>query len=288
MSRHTHTTSSILLTLVAGVLAFCASAAQAALYKVGADGACDYSTIAEAVAAAEANSSDPVDGIHIASNQDYTQQAITIYANSKAIEITGGFADCSQTASTGRTIIRGGNINGGGATNSVFRITANSFSAVRLDSLTIQGGNAAGSNKGGGIYFKGSPNGTLELDHCTVTQNTAGYGGGIYVEGVGTGNAGILMVGEDVDIVGNTARFDGGGIVIDGASLVMNQPDSYIANNHAPNGYGGGLLVLAAREYSVAYVGSSGFGNAGTIIDEVPNGNVVGGDPGRFLGFSVR
>lgn len=30
------------------------------------------------------------------------------------------------------------------------------------------------------------------------------------------------------------------------------------------------------------------FGNAGTIIDEVPNGNVVGGDPGRFLGFSVR
>lgn len=30
------------------------------------------------------------------------------------------------------------------------------------------------------------------------------------------------------------------------------------------------------------------YGNAGTSIDEIPNGSVVGGEPGRFLGFSVR
>jgi predicted outer membrane repeat protein len=136
--------------------------------------------------------------------------------------------------------------------------------------VTIQGGNAQGQSRGGGIYFKG--NGTLELHHATISQNTAGFGGGIYAEA--TGDSTKLVIGEDVAIVGNTARYDGGGVVNDGATMTMTAPDSYIASNHAQGlyvddfsqyGYGGGLLILTGDHKAHTFLGSSGPGSVGTI-----------------------
>jgi hypothetical protein len=132
---------------------------------------------------------------------------------------------------------------------------------MRLSYLTIQHGDEDGSGKGGGIYFKG--NGILDLNHCSITQNIAGYGGGIYAEG--TGGETELVIGEDVSIVGNTARFDGGGVVNDGTEMTMTQPDSYIATNHAPNGYGGGLYVRGDDRKAYTYLGSTGLGTLGPI-----------------------
>ena len=66
--------------------------------------------------------------------------------------------------------------------------------------------------------------------------------------------------GEDIAIDGNIARFDAGGIVNDGTEMTMTQPDSSIANNHAPNGYGGGLVVLGDNRRAHAYLGTSGLG----------------------------
>ncbi|MEO6690328.1 MAG: hypothetical protein ABIS07_17555, partial [Dokdonella sp.] len=229
--------------------------AHAAVYTVGADGACTHTTIAAAAAAAEAHPG--ADTIHVASNQDYIAQAIAFTA-SEQLDIVGGFADCSQAASNESHIVVDGV---GGATDPVFRITVNTGGLVRLSYMTIQHGEEDGSGKGGGIYFKG--NGILELNHATVTQNIAGYGGGIYAEG--TGNETELVIGEDVAIVGNTARFDGGGVVNDGTEMTMIQPDSYIASNHAPNGYGGGLYVNGNNRASYTYLGSSGLGSLGPI-----------------------
>ena len=238
-----------------------AATAHAAVYTVGGDGACNYTGISAAAAAAEAHPG--ADTINVASpdpadpNAAYTNQEIGFTA-SQELDIVGGFANCSQAASSGsHTIIDGA----GGVSDPVFRITVPTGGVVKLSYLTIQHGDEDGSGKGGGIYFKG--NGILELNHATVTQNTAAYGGGIYAEGTGTETE--LIIGEDVAIVGNTARLDGGGIVNDGTEMTMIQPDSYIAINHAPNGYGGGLLVRGDIRKAYTYLGTSGLGSLGAI-----------------------
>ena len=215
-----------------------ASFAHAAVYTVGSDGACTHTGIESAAAAADAHPG--ADEIHVVGTSnnlgspDYTNQAIafSVSANEQ-LDIIGGFADCSQAASTGtRTIFDGA----GGATQPVFRITVATGGLVRMTYLTIQHGDEDGSGKGGGIYFKGD--GILELNHSLINNNTAGYGGGIYAEGTGTNTE--LVIGTDVVVSLNTARFDGGGIVNDGTEMTMTQPDSAIAFNHAPDGYGGG------------------------------------------------
>lgn len=146
---------------------------------------------------------------------------------------------------------------------SVFRITVPTGGVVRMSYLTIQHGDEDGGGKGGGIYFKGD--GILELNHATVMQNTAGYGGGIYAEGTGTHTEPVI--GDDVAIVGNTARFDGGGIVNDGTEMTMTAADSYISVNHAPDGYGGGLYLRGADRKTYTYLGSTGLGGLGPIFN---------------------
>lgn len=257
--------------LLSSILA--SATAHAAVYTVGADGACNYTGIGTAAAAAEAHPG--ADTINVASpdtgdpNAAYTNQAIVITA-SQQLDIVGGFANCSQAASSGsHTVVDGA----GGVTEPVFRITVATGGLVRLSYLTIQHGDEDGSGKGGGIYFKG--NGILELQHSSVSQNIAGYGGGIYAEG--TGGETELVIGEDVAIVGNNARDDGGGVVNDGTEMSMKEPDSYIANNHAPNGYGGGLYVRGDDRKAYTYLGSTGFGYAGPIYlnDALRGGGVA-------------
>ncbi|HEU4665195.1 MAG TPA: hypothetical protein VFS55_14295 [Dokdonella sp.] len=144
----------------------------------------------------------------------------------------------------------------------MFRITIATGGLVRMTYLTIQHGDEDGSGKGGGIYFKGD--GILELDHSLITNNIASYGGGIYAEGTGTNTE--LVIGTDVAVSLNTARVDGGGIVNDGTEMTMIQPDSSIAFNHAPDGYGGGLLVTSGNRSAYTYLGTAGFGTSGAIF----------------------
>ena len=249
-----------------------AATAHAAVYTVGPDSACTFTKIADAAAAAEAHPG--ADTINIAfingdPSNAYAQQAVSISA-SQELDIVGGFADCTQAATSGSRVIIDGV---GGITDPVFRITVATGGIVRLSYLTIQHGDEDGSGKGGGIYFKG--NGILELNHVAITQNTAGSGGGIYAEG--TGDETELVIGTDVAIVGNTARFDGGGVVNDGTEMTMTQPDSYIANNHAPNGYGGGLYVRGDDRKAYTYLGSTGLGSVGPIYlnDALRGGGVA-------------
>ncbi|HEX6833347.1 MAG TPA: hypothetical protein VF132_07435 [Rudaea sp.] len=240
---------------------------HATVYTVGAG--CPYASINSAIADAETHPGP--DTIHVSHNATYNDPIVL--STAQQLDIIGGFPDCSpQSANDGvHAQIAGASL-----------ITIGAGGLVRLSYLTISGVGAATTiAKGGGIYFKGS--GTLELHHATIANNTAYFGGGVYVEGLG--DATQLVIGEDVAIVGNTARYDGGGVVNDGATVTMTAPDSYIANNHAQGlqvefaqyGFGGGLLIRSGSRKAHTFLGSSGFGNVGTIYanDAIFGGGVA-------------
>jgi len=228
-------------------------AVQAAVYTVGADGACTHSTIAAAIASAEAHAGP--DEVRIANNQAYAAQAIA-FTTSQALDLVGGYADCSQATPSGRTTLDGS----GGASAPVLRITGNTGSIVRLSNLVIRGGDEGGA-RAGGIDFSG--NGVLEVRESGIINNTGGEGGGI--RAAGTGSDAELVIGANVIISANTARFDGGGIWAAGLELTMNEPGAYIAFNEATGtlagslvvgGRGGGLFLYGGSIDGYAYIGS--------------------------------
>lgn len=239
------------------------SAAQAAIFTVGSpSGAgqpCTHGTIQSAIDAANGNPG--ADTIRLTRSLTYQPEANTINTTQE-LTIEGGYATCTQTTpDTTNTVISGA----GGAAESVFRISAATGAWIRLRRLTISGGDVPTTGLGGGIRFSG--NGILEIQDSVISSNIAGYGGGIYAEG--TGSNAELVLGANVVISNNTARYDGGGVLAQGIEMSMVDPGSWIYNNQAQGtggtGYGGGLLVRAANRPSHAYIGS-GTGIFGAIL----------------------
>ena len=62
----------------------------------------------------------------------------------------------------------------------VIRVTTGNN--LRLENLTVTGGNLV-SDVGGGVYLE---NGGLELVSCVVSNNSASYGGGVFLSGTGS------------------------------------------------------------------------------------------------------
>jgi hypothetical protein len=257
----------LLLTIVCVLI--CSHAAAVCLsfpghLRVGADPVnCQYNDIQSAInAAAEC----PVI-IDITREHTYTTQHLTI--DNKANVTLQGWGDgvtCAQIPnffggyappdSTAPLVELDGSNDGNGR---VLSITGTSNVSVR--NLTIENGSAADSFSGGGISFDGQ--GSLELTRSTVRFNNAGYGAGINVNG----NSGLASLTLDPNtlIILNTASTSGGGIRMQGNShLYALQPQTLIAYNHAPNGYGGGLEVLGPAR---ADIGSPGYGGLGVIYD---------------------
>lgn len=142
-----------------------------------------------------------------------------------------------------------------------------SMKVVTLDASSAIKSNTAPS--GGGIEFGGS--GSLELDNTRVENNTATDGGGISVDDGGT-----LTLGAGTFITFNTATGNGGGILADGAARVLAlQPNTEIAFNHAANGYGGGIDVVAPAQ---ADIGSPGFNGLAVVYgnDAKYGGGIAG------------
>lgn len=130
--------------------------------------------------------------------------------------------------------------------DSVISIQDNSN--VTLQFLTITGGASDKDQFGGGIYYKGQ--GSLTLNTTDVTQNFAGYGGGINIEGSGSG---ATLTLDRVQIAFNTAQYNGGGIRAEGTThIYMLDASSSISFNHTvgpdsidPNGgHGGGIALF--------------------------------------------
>lgn len=250
----------------AALVVLAAGSANAMVFTVGMPvgaGACTHGTIQSAIDAAEASAG--VDTVRLTRSLTYEPEANTVNT-SQELTIEGGYANCTAAADATNTVVSGN----GGVTEPVFRITANTGAIVHLRRLAIRGGDEDGSGKGGGIYFRGG--GIVVVSDSLITENTAGYGGGIYAEG--TDSATELVIGANVVISNNTARYSGGGVVVDGVEMSMLDPGSILLGNEAlgtggTGGYGGGLHIYSGNRASHAYLGSGSppfgalYGNSG-------------------------
>lgn len=241
----------------------------AAIFTVGSPvgaGQCTDGTIQSAINAAESNPG--ADTVRLTRSLTYEPEAVQINT-SQHLDVVGGFETCAQAATDNiKTTISGA----GGALEPVFRITGHTGAIITLRHLTLTNGDQDGGDYGGGIYFRGD--GVLELIESTISNSVAGYGGGIYAEGLGS-NA-ELILGADVLISNNVARYSGGGIYADGVEMTMNAPGSTIAFNEAvgvfnavtgqvEGGYGGGIQLVGGSRDGYAYIGSPGLGGLGPI-----------------------
>lgn len=248
--------------LLLGWLVLSPAVARAAIFTVGGDAACTHRSIQAALNAAQSAQVPSV--VRIARNAAYTQQAL-LASPTANLELAGGYASCTQSAADHvRTRLDGA----GGVPASVLRIVAPAGVAVIVRRLIIQRGDPAGDNAGGGIFFGGS--GTLEVHDVDFVSNVAGNGGAIYAGGAAPGAR--LVIGANVLISGNTARYSGGGVFVDGLDMTMTEPGSLITNNSAlgtaTTGYGGGVFVrsLAGRSARVR-IGSAGIGMLGAVAN---------------------
>ncbi|MEO7326899.1 MAG: hypothetical protein ABIW82_18910 [Dokdonella sp.] len=216
------------------------STARATNYWAGAG--CTYTTVQAAIDYAMAHSgSQPV--VHIATNQTYSNQALSITPGVQDhITLVGGVPNCNISVTSGNTTLNGG------AGHRV--ITVRGASSVTLSHLMISSGNG---NQGGAIDYAGA--GYLRIDNSSISDNHANYGGGINFNGSG-GDA-TLTLGSETLITNNTAAVSGGGVRLEGhATMHALVPQIWIALNEASGGYGGGIEVLGPAR---ADLGSPGY-----------------------------
>jgi hypothetical protein len=152
--------------------------------------------------------------------------------------------------------------------NSGFRIfLVTAPGNLTLNGLTITGGNVAAP--GGGIF---NVEGTLTLNHSTVTGNASGgmmaAGGGIASGTFGTGPLGTTTLNFS-SVNGNTTSGSAGGILNHGGTLILNF--SQVNGNTAAGG-GGGIAS-----------GTGGMGGPGAsklvLNFSQVNGNTANGGP---------
>jgi predicted outer membrane repeat protein len=183
----------------------------------------------------------------------------------------------------------------GGDNSRVFEVAAR-VKAATLSGLTISNGVAGTTELGGGILNHG----TLAVDGCNLSGNSATYGGGIAddfggtltlsactvsdnsaFEGGGIWNGGTLTfanctIGSYVDpttgvtVPGNNS-YEGAGIYNQGTAHALN---SVLSGNAATDGdwgggFGGGIYNVGALTVSTCTVSGNSAGNGGGGIYNV-------------------
>ncbi|MDV0441515.1 hypothetical protein McpAg1_07090 [Methanocorpusculaceae archaeon Ag1] len=162
--------------------------------------------------------------------------------------------------------------------------------------LTLDGEYLAGLSNGGGVYVSG---GNFTMTGGTICNNTAYWGGGVYVD-VG----GNFTISGGTIFSGNIADYGGGVYVNVGGNFIM--ADGAISDNTA-NDVGGGVYVCDRGNFSMidgmisdnianngggAYVSNGGSFtlNDGTISDNTANnggGVYVNGDNFTMTGGTI-
>jgi len=253
-----------------------AGSAHATNYFVGGDTQCGYSTIAAAVTAAMAsNGSQPK--VYIATNQTYSNQAISLAPNVQThITLIGGTPNCSTTAVSGssKTTLNGSS---GASVITIRTPVSGTTISVTLSHLTITGGHGA---SGGGVDFAGI--GYLNIDNSSISDNRAGNGGGIRFQG--HGGAATMFLNANAQVIGNTASGSGGGISLEGSgtgmatTMTMDAPGTWIALNQATSGSGGGISLTNG---AIANIGSPGYLFGAAIYGNIAlNGGGIASDVG--------
>ena len=175
----------------------------------------------------------------------------TVFATAQTITLSGGelfLTDISEpitinAPAAGLTV-------SGNNTSRVFEVIKNA--SANLIGLTITGGYAvsAGNDSGGGVYdYEGS----VSLTNCTVTGNTAHYGGGILVYGKGS-----VATLTNSTVSNNSANRGGGAYASYGGSLTL--LNSTVSKNSSYNGGG----VAAYHDSSITVTNCTVSGNSGS------------------------
>ncbi len=211
--------------------------------RVGVNGACAYSTLQQAVNAAQDG-----DTVRIAEGVYFETVDIT----GKNVTLAGGYNSTCTAYITGTTRIEGS------ATSGSVLDVSNSVLAVRNLGL------AWGNGIGGGV--DALSNSRITLDNASVFNNSASYAAGIYVStnsvvtltngsrlygNNASADAGggarvwgqFFAYGEDSDIYNNCAT-SGGGFYVPGGRLTIEQADVLSNQAAATDGKGGGIYVI--------------------------------------------
>ncbi len=241
------------------ILLIAASALPAAVITVGSDGACDHSTITNALFAALAAGPDE---IRIARNQTYTNLFIHLTdwspATTGVVTLAGGYDNCSDTVPSGVTVIDGQ------AANPVVEVDTSGqpTSEAILRNLDLTGSGEEGLRvEGGGIVSSigstmrsNAGGGVVVVDGATFTADS----GTEISQNLGSGIA--CFTASEVNTaanIHNNLATTGGGIYA-GSNCDMNiLPSSWINLNDA--GFGGGLFASSGAVVVVDGVASGGF-----------------------------
>jgi hypothetical protein len=207
--------------------------------------------------------------------------AIASAHNNETIVFASSLNGQTITLTSGELLIKKGlTISGPGASlltisgnnlSRVFDVTSPAVQQVTLNGLTLENGVGGGNyNQGGGIENTG----TLTINNCTITNCSAGQGGGIdnqagatltvnnstvsnITSGGGINNYGTLTVSAST-LSGN----QGGGITNNYAST-LTVTNSTLSGNVGFNGVGGGIYNLGTATVSNSTLsGNSGQGGA--------------------------
>ena len=142
--------------------------------------------------------------------------------------------------------ISGLTISGGGnGMNGTTGAGISSHENLTLDGVSVTGNQAVGGF-GGGIN---SRFGSLVLRNSTVSGNSAGYGGGIFVQS-------SRAVAQDVQIInstisGNFATDSGGGISSNFSTNTTIRNSTITGNRSDPDGSGGGIEIYGSSELTL-------------------------------------
>lgn len=230
------------------------------VYTVGIDADCQYSDIQAAIDAAAANPGEDYLFIQGTPTMRWGQQHVVI--TDQDVDIVGGFASCSDDEPTPgyQSSLQGE------SGHSVIEIEG--ASNVFMENLELFGASMDDSHQGGGIYD--GADGTLTLDATWVHGNQTGYGGGIAMN---PPTSSILVL-QASTVSANTATVEGGGIRLNGPSVMYADSGSYITANTS-DGAGGGIKLAAPAS---AYISSTvdlngaeyGGGIAAYAVDDDP------------------
>ena len=194
---------------------------------------------------------------------------IQLQGFSYALTLTGTGDDSSELGDldiAGTVIIRGlgqSSQVSAGSLDRVFDVLP--AAALALENLVVRNGSVLPDGFGGGIYVHAG--GALSLDHVTIRDCEALYGGGIYNRG--------WLTGDRVSLTGNTANLlsapgSGGGLyaddTVDNAILLTR---SLIAGNSA-GADGGGIYNGGNNDYYAPLGGSLYLENV-TVSDNSAN-----------------
>ncbi len=271
------------------VLAVAASSGGAAVYTVGADGACTHSNLSSALLAAAFN--DGPDEVRLARNLTYSNQFLHLTNwdpdTAGALTLAGGYDTCNDVSASGRTTVDGG------PSQPVVLLdaTAGNDSVLTLRRLLITGSGERGivadgqvdlelvdeavqQNDGGlriangAIVEIGGGSSVFDNDTISAGAGNACIGSGLVLDGVVQSNdtvadgGGIHADGCVVSLLDSTliyanSAFDGGGIYATGGSFVQALGGTFgveIQANDATR-HGGGAFVEGATT-SIVFSGA--------------------------------